>query len=464
MTETHFFGITDPGRVRDNNEDAFLAQPLDGGRVLAAVIDGVGGYEGGEVAAAIAKDCIAELAGKPISDVDAALRSTILEVNKRIIEARKAQPGKDQMACVLTVAIADTGANQFHYAHVGDTRLYLLRGASLVKVSKDHSFVGFLEESNRITEIDAMRHPKRNEVNKVLGVDPNIGMQADYIDASSSPFLPGDILLLCSDGLTDMIGSGEITGILSGSDSIAAKGKALIDAANAAGGRDNVTAVLVQHPKAAKSYEPTMPATKATGIEPLTQTASVAKEQSKKSPITWILLLLCFLLMSVLTWQFLAKKSDKKDIMATAAAPMPKRVRNAAEQQLMNMLAQSADSITIDSALAATPVQLTDSLVLDKTSFRLRGNGLVLRGDSATRGPALYLPSSAAFLLLEDVTFEHFSTAIVANGAVLKLRNVHFRDCGTAVRYGFHFTDTSVVDGVISGEAFITTAQNRNKQ
>src|SRR5687768_12128850 len=99
----HYYGITDLGRVRDNNEDAFVAEQLKGGRILAAVIDDVGGYEGGEVAAAIAKECIEELKSSPLNDLPEELREAIQLTNDRIIEAKQSQKGREKMACVLTL-------------------------------------------------------------------------------------------------------------------------------------------------------------------------------------------------------------------------------------------------------------------------------------------------------------------------------------------------------------------------
>src|SRR5687768_12957636 len=123
---SHYFGISDVGKVRDNNEDAFLVEELKDGRVLAAVIDGVGGYEGGEVAAAIAKGAIGELLSARLSDMPEDLRETVQLINDRIIEAKKSNKDQEKMACVLTLVLTDPNQNVFHYAHVGDTRLYLL--------------------------------------------------------------------------------------------------------------------------------------------------------------------------------------------------------------------------------------------------------------------------------------------------------------------------------------------------
>jgi serine/threonine protein phosphatase PrpC len=446
----YYYGITDPGKVRDNNEDAFFVEEQKGkGRVIAAVIDGVGGYEGGEVAAAIAKDCIEHLVAKSIDD-EGALKAVLIDINTRIIEARASHKGKEKMACVLTLALADTETNQFYYAHVGDTRLYLLRGQSLVKVSKDHSFVGFLEESNRITEQNAMRHPKRNEVNKVLGSEPNIEMQRDYIDAGNSPFLPGDLLLLCSDGLTDMVGSQDITDVLTRTSTISEKAKALIDAANGAGGKDNVTVVLVQNPKAPQNHEPTLPvAKKETALKH--DDAESYKTKSGNSPLVWLLSIACLGLAAALAWQYMKPKQEPVVVNA-ASTPQPvvaHRARNAAEQLLLDSLSQSANTLAIDTAVFRGPIIISDTVRIDKDSFHLSGNGLVLRGDTGLHGAGLILPPTARYILLEDVVFEHFPIAIAAANRALRLRNVRFRDCGTSVSYSFHFPEDYTVHGAI---------------
>ncbi|HET7896410.1 MAG TPA: protein phosphatase 2C domain-containing protein, partial [Flavisolibacter sp.] len=188
----NFFGITHTGRIRDNNEDTFLAEQLPNGWIVACVIDGVGGYEGGEVAAEIARETLRRKLQQLTADPIQVLKEGLLQANQNIYQEKQRDNGNSQMACVLTVAVVDIDSNQFYYAHVGDTRLYLLRDQSLVKVTKDHSFVGFLEDSGRLTEEEAMQHPKRNEINKALGFDPQIDLRSDYIETGSSPFLPGD--------------------------------------------------------------------------------------------------------------------------------------------------------------------------------------------------------------------------------------------------------------------------------
>ena len=147
----NFFGLTDTGRLRDNNEDAFIAQKLPGSSlIVACVIDGVGGYEGGEIAAQLAKDTILEKLKSRKQDLSGILKDALVAANEKIYHERLNNSERQSMACVLTLVLADVAKNEFHYAHIGDTRLYLMRDRSLVKVTRDHSFVGFLEDRRTI--------------------------------------------------------------------------------------------------------------------------------------------------------------------------------------------------------------------------------------------------------------------------------------------------------------------------
>ena len=244
-----YFGITDTGLVRDNNEDAFIAQRIMGNRfVIGCAIDGVGGYSGGEVAAALAREAILNYFSVPSGDAISMMKEAFVHANEKILAEKQREKEYESMACVVTLALVDLENNIFYYAHVGDTRLYLLRDRSLVKVSKDHSFVGFLEDTGRLTEEEAMAHPKRNEINKALGFADGVS-EPDYIETGQSPFLPGDVLLLCSDGLTDLVANNEMTALLTGKGSLKEKATALVAAANAKGGKDNITVVLVKNDK-----------------------------------------------------------------------------------------------------------------------------------------------------------------------------------------------------------------------
>ncbi len=129
----------------------------------------------------------------------------------------------------------------------------------MIKIARDHSFVGFLEDTGRLSEAAAMRHPKRNEINKALGFQKQIDLPDDYIETGKSPFLPGDMLLLCSDGLTDLVPKADITTVLTGSGSLAEKAAELVAEANRKGGKDNITVVLVHHDKPRTEHTPIRP-------------------------------------------------------------------------------------------------------------------------------------------------------------------------------------------------------------
>src|SRR6188474_1678777 len=260
MTE-NYFGITDTGKMRDNNEDDFIAEKILKDRyIMGCVIDGVGGYEGGEVATKIARETILHYFSIPSGDIVTMMKEALKVANEKISEEKIKNSGHENMACVVTMAVADAKNKKFYYAHIGDTRLYLFRDNSLVKITKDHSFVGFLEDSGRLSETEAMNHPKRNEINKALGFTMMMNADEELIETGESPFLPGDILLLCSDGLSDMVRSDQITSILSNTGSLDEKAKELITLANNAGGKDNITVVLVQNTNKPLKQKATKPA------------------------------------------------------------------------------------------------------------------------------------------------------------------------------------------------------------
>lgn len=246
---TTFFGCTNVGRVRTNNEDAFVTQKLWGDDcVLAIAIDGVGGYEGGEIAAAIASKTIPEyLEASPNGERVELLKQAVTAANNAIFEARETDPEHGQMSCVLTAAIIDMTQKKVSMVHVGDSRLYCFRHGRLKKLSHDHSLVGYREDIGDLTEEEAMHHPQRNVIGRDVGSQRHQPDDDEFIEAQVFKLMPNSILLFCSDGLTDMITSASITDILSQKDSLEDKTNALIEAALVAGGKDNVTAVLVEY-------------------------------------------------------------------------------------------------------------------------------------------------------------------------------------------------------------------------
>lgn len=247
--KTSIVGKTDMGRVRTNNEDAFVAQKLwDENTYLAIAIDGVGGYEGGEIAADIARRTIPEflLASSNGERVEL-LKQAVTAANNAIFDAREADPEHGQMSCVLTAAIIDVTQKQINMVHVGDSRLYGFHYGELKKLSHDHSLIGYREEIGDLSEEEAMHHPQRNVIGRDVGSQKHKANDDDFIEAQVFPLFPNTILLFCSDGLTDMITSSTITLILSQKGSLEGKASSLIKAALDAGGKDNVTVVLFEY-------------------------------------------------------------------------------------------------------------------------------------------------------------------------------------------------------------------------
>ena len=255
MKNLDFEAITDPGKVRQDNEDTFIAQQLwQEGVALLAAIDGVGGYEGGEVAADDARKTLIEHLEKSANgERPQLIREAIAEANNRIFAKSKTDPILARMSCVLTVAIIDIHKQLVYFGHVGDTRLYHYRNGTLRKLSRDHSLVGYREEQGQLSEEEAMNHSQRNEIMRSLGTETHGANDDGFIDTGIDTFAPNDILLLCSDGLTDMITSQQIIDILQTESNLETKNKALVAAANQAGGKDNITVVLATYSKAVET-------------------------------------------------------------------------------------------------------------------------------------------------------------------------------------------------------------------
>lgn len=240
---------SDPGRERENNEDQVLCDPERG---IYAVIDGVGGESGGEIAAQTALDILKARLSRRTTDAARLIREAIALANKQIYDQAQANPALANMACVLTVAVVD--GNRATIGHVGDSRLYLLRRGEITKVTRDHSPVGAREDAGEISEEEAMRHPRRNEIFRDVGSAPHEPDEEGFIDVTSIAFEPDAALLLCSDGLSDLVTSQAILSTVeSHADDPLAAVEELIAQANAAGGKDNISVVLVEGERFAES-------------------------------------------------------------------------------------------------------------------------------------------------------------------------------------------------------------------
>jgi serine/threonine protein phosphatase PrpC len=246
MDNLQFAGKTDTGLRRKDNQDTFICQPIWSRNdiVLLAAIDGVGGLAGGDKAAAIARESISRYMESPKGDLLTMLREAVVFANNQIVEARKEDIRFSGMCCVLTAAVTDASAQRLCFVHVGDSRMYRFRSGELTKLTKDHSIVGMREDEGELTEAQAMQHPRRNEILREVGSVPRRLDDAEFMDYGETGFLPGDAILLCSDGLTDMITAAQMKTVLQGESPLEQKAAELIGLANAAGGNDNITVVL----------------------------------------------------------------------------------------------------------------------------------------------------------------------------------------------------------------------------
>ena len=235
-------GDTNPGLQREVNEDRFH---IDLSRGLFMVIDGVGGQAAGGRAADTAVSMLRARLERETGPIASRLREAIAIANNEIHRLAGLRPEWNGMACVLTAAVIADG--RAVVGHVGDTRLYKLRYGRIQKITRDHSPVGEREDARELSELDAMHHPRRNEVYRDVGSEPHEPGDPDFIDVHELPFEANAALLLCSDGLTDLVDSSSINEIVArwaGRPQQVVK--ALIDAANASGGKDNVTVVYVE--------------------------------------------------------------------------------------------------------------------------------------------------------------------------------------------------------------------------
>lgn len=246
-------GATDVGCQRDVNEDRFHVDPDRG---VFIVIDGVGGQAAGGRAADTALDVVRARLTSGNGAVTRRLREAITAANNEVHRQAASRPEWRGMACVLTVAVID--GERAVIGHVGDTRLYKLRPGTIQKVTPDHSPVGEREDSGELSERDAMRHPRRNEVYRDVGSDMHEVGDADFVDVRDVTWEPDAALLLCSDGLTDLVPSDAILRTVSRFAGQPGKvARALVETANDAGGKDNITVVYVEgeHFAAARSND-----------------------------------------------------------------------------------------------------------------------------------------------------------------------------------------------------------------
>jgi serine/threonine protein phosphatase PrpC len=240
---------TDPGRKRRGNEDAYVLRPP-----LFAIADGMGGAQAGEVASALAAEALVET--KVDAGGERRIAQLIQEANRRVHERASTDSATSGMGTTITVALVE-GDGRIAFGHVGDSRAYLLRGDVLEQVTNDHSLVAELVRRGELSPAEAEVHPQRSVITRALGTDPDIDVDSFSLEAQA-----GDVFLICSDGLSDMVDRGTLESILrEHRHDLDAAARSLVQAANRAGGEDNITAVLFElaegEPSAAEPDEQT---------------------------------------------------------------------------------------------------------------------------------------------------------------------------------------------------------------
>jgi len=234
------YGRSDIGLVRSNNEDTFIVKP---DMRFVAVADGMGGSASGEVASKIFIETSLEFFSKSLRDsecdMSGLIRKTFQTANERILKCSEDVPEHRGMGCTAELLTFDN--TRFYLGHVGDSRTYVFRDGLLRQITKDHSLVQDQIDQGLIDRVEAKRHEQRNIILRAVGINEVLA-----VDIIRGEFVQGDVFLLCSDGLTDMVDDDAISEVLSLEWSLERKSEQLIELAKDAGGHDNITVVLCE--------------------------------------------------------------------------------------------------------------------------------------------------------------------------------------------------------------------------
>lgn len=228
--------VSDIGRVRTSNEDSYgVFSPA-----VYVVADGLGGHAAGEVASRMVVAAVHDMANEGQEIDTASLQSAILRANQQVLNASVGNASYEGMGSTATVLHIDESAGIAYYAHVGDSRLYLLRQGIFRQVSRDHSYVEELVARGELSEEEAQHHPRKNLLLRAVGIEERL-----HVDGDTFPLAAGDRLLLATDGLTNMVNDDELAALLGGS--FADVAERMVERALAGGGSDNITAIALAY-------------------------------------------------------------------------------------------------------------------------------------------------------------------------------------------------------------------------
>jgi serine/threonine protein phosphatase PrpC len=362
---------SDPGMVRSGNEDRVWA---DDARGIFLVVDGVGGQAAGEKAAEIAAQAIEREFETLDGDVEQRVRRAIARANNEIFETAQSNAEWRGMACVLTLAVARD--ERVTLGHVGDSRLYLAWNGALRKMTPDHSPVGEQEDGGELSEREAMEHPRRNEVFRDVGSRPREADEPEFIAIKTFPFKPDAALLLCSDGLSDALTSAEINSVVERYEGDPKRvARELVEAANTAGGKDNISVVFVAGPEFVGAQSSAM--TEARTRHAITRARGVSeRRRGFLGRVGW---LLTGILLGMGLWAALEK------IQPRPAAPAPvgptRWIARGPDPQAISKALESAkpgDTVEVAAGEYVGPVELKEGVTLESAA-----GAAVIRGAEA---------------------------------------------------------------------------------
>ena len=376
---------SDIGHERASNEDRILADDANG---VFLVVDGMGGHAAGDLAADTAAEVVAEQMKHPSASVETTIRAAITAANNRIYELAESREECHGMACVLTLAVASD--DHVTVGHVGDSRLYLIWNGNLRKITSDHSFVGEKEDRGELTEEEAMGHPRRHEVLRDVGSCPRRPDDSQFIEIKDFVFRPDAALLLCSDGLTDVLSSAQIKAIIERYDGDPERtAQLLTKAASDSGAKDNISVVFVAGSEfAGKAFN--------TLIEARARHAATRVRENPPAPrasiLSRLLWLVTGMILGALLWiggERLLPLPAPKDL-ASQHRPGRIAVDPSDPGGLIKALAQSqpGDAIDVPPGQYFGPLHLKDHVAILST---VPGRAVVVSNPASLTDPGLAL-------------------------------------------------------------------------
>lgn len=433
---------TDVGLERAVNEDRIL---VDESRGIFLVVDGLGGHAAGELAAETAVEIIGKRLEDLDGDIETKVRTSITEANNRIFSLARENPEWYGMACVLTLAVAH--ADHVTVGHVGDSRLYLAWNGTLRKLTSDHSLIGEREEHGEIDEEDAMRHPRRNEIFRDVGSQSREPNDPDFIQTKTFLFRDDAALLLCSDGLSDSLTAAEINAIIERYDGDPdATAQQLVEAANAAGGRDNVSVVLIAGPDFLGGESNKL-------REARPRHATTRMRTGEKPWRTWInraVWLLAGIALGMLIWSLVERTIGplRAPVRPAAPATQPKHIAADASDSLAIIkalaTAQPGDTIDVPPGQYLGPVQMKDGVDIVSA---VAGQAVILSDPAAPSEAGIAVVAKGLHAgRLEGVRITGDQTHPLRTGILIDGSNVDIDgvEISGAVDAGVHITGKSL--------------------